>query len=160
MQEERERLRGEGGQIKFIYLRFKRWQVVGFRKARRGQKDVPWIGKLFKALTEGHEKRLVVRMPISRNERVPVSVPWSLNAALIPHQSPCSWLVQVRDTPSPIVSYYAASCWITRPDWPTGLVQCESLDSASHMLLIDIVGHLKSKKLFSFLTKIYSEVCI
>ena len=35
-----ERLRGERDQIKFVDLRFKRWQVVGFRKARRRQ-DVP-----------------------------------------------------------------------------------------------------------------------
>ena len=33
--EESERLRGERDQIKFIDLRFERWQVVGFRKARR-----------------------------------------------------------------------------------------------------------------------------
>ena len=38
--EESERLRGERGQIKFIDLRFERWQVVRFRKARRRQ-DVP-----------------------------------------------------------------------------------------------------------------------
>ena len=38
--EEGERLRGEGDQIKFIDLRFERWLVVGFRKARRRQ-DVP-----------------------------------------------------------------------------------------------------------------------
>ena len=38
--EESERLRGEGDQIKFIDLRFERWQVVRFRKARRRQ-DVP-----------------------------------------------------------------------------------------------------------------------
>ena len=37
--EESERLRGERDQIKFIDLRFERWQVVGFRKARR--QDVP-----------------------------------------------------------------------------------------------------------------------
>ena len=36
--EESERLRGEeGDQIKFIDLRFERWQVVGFRKGRRRQ---------------------------------------------------------------------------------------------------------------------------
>ena len=35
--EERERLRGERDQIKFIDLRFERWQVVRFRKARRRQ---------------------------------------------------------------------------------------------------------------------------
>ena len=35
-----ERLRGEGDQIKFIDLRFKRWQIVRLRKARRRQ-DVP-----------------------------------------------------------------------------------------------------------------------
>ena len=39
--EESERLRTEGDQIKFIDLRFERWQVVGFRKARR--QDVPLI---------------------------------------------------------------------------------------------------------------------
>ena len=38
--EESERLRRERDQIKFIDLRFERWQVVGFRKARRRQ-DVP-----------------------------------------------------------------------------------------------------------------------
>ena len=38
--EESERLRGERDQIKFIDLRLERWQVVGFRKARRRQ-DVP-----------------------------------------------------------------------------------------------------------------------
>ena len=35
--EESERLRGERDQIKFIDLRFERWQVVRFRKARRRQ---------------------------------------------------------------------------------------------------------------------------
>ena len=35
--EESERLRGERDQIKFIGLRFERWQVVRFRKARRRQ---------------------------------------------------------------------------------------------------------------------------
>ena len=38
--EESEKLRGEREQIKFIDLRFERWQVVRFRKARRKQ-DVP-----------------------------------------------------------------------------------------------------------------------
>ena len=38
--EESEQLRGERDQIKFIYLRFERWQVVGLRKARIRQ-DVP-----------------------------------------------------------------------------------------------------------------------
>ena len=38
--EESERVRGERDQIKFIDLRFKRWQVVRFRKVRRRQ-DVP-----------------------------------------------------------------------------------------------------------------------
>ena len=38
--EESERLKGERDQIKFIDLRFERWQVVRFRKARRRQ-DVP-----------------------------------------------------------------------------------------------------------------------
>ena len=33
--EESERPRGGGNQIKFIGLRFERWQVVGLRKARR-----------------------------------------------------------------------------------------------------------------------------
>ena len=37
--EESERIRGERDQMKFIDLRFKRWQVVRFRKARR--QDVP-----------------------------------------------------------------------------------------------------------------------
>ena len=35
--EERQRLRGERDQIKFIDLRFERWQVVRFRKARGSQ---------------------------------------------------------------------------------------------------------------------------
>ena len=35
--EESERLRGERDQIKSLDLRFKRWQVVGFRKGRRRQ---------------------------------------------------------------------------------------------------------------------------
>ena len=38
--EESERLRGERDQIKFIDLKFERWQVVRFRKARRRQ-EVP-----------------------------------------------------------------------------------------------------------------------
>ena len=38
--EESKWLRGERDQIKFIDLRFERWQVVRFRKARGGQ-DVP-----------------------------------------------------------------------------------------------------------------------
>ena len=33
--EKSERLREEGDQIKFIDLRFERWQVARFRKARR-----------------------------------------------------------------------------------------------------------------------------
>ena len=40
--EEGERLRGERDQIKFIDLRFERWQVVRFRKAR-GRQGVPQI---------------------------------------------------------------------------------------------------------------------
>ena len=40
--EESERLRGEEDQIKFIDLRFERWQVARFRKARRKQ-EVPQI---------------------------------------------------------------------------------------------------------------------
>ena len=39
--EERERLRGEGDQVRFIDLRFERRQVVGPRKSRR--QDVPKI---------------------------------------------------------------------------------------------------------------------
>ena len=35
--EDGERLRGERDQIKFIDLRFERWQVVGLRQARRRQ---------------------------------------------------------------------------------------------------------------------------
>ena len=35
--EEGDKLRGERDQIKFVNLRFQRWQVVGFRKARRKQ---------------------------------------------------------------------------------------------------------------------------
>ena len=38
--ERSEMLRGERDQIKFIDLRFERWQVVRFRKAR-GRQDVP-----------------------------------------------------------------------------------------------------------------------
>ena len=38
--EESERIRGERDQITFIDLRFERWQVVRFRKARRRQ-DIP-----------------------------------------------------------------------------------------------------------------------
>ena len=38
--EDSKRLRGEGVKIKFIDLRFERWQVVRSRKARRRQ-DVP-----------------------------------------------------------------------------------------------------------------------
>ena len=38
--EESERIRGERDQIKFIDLRFERWQVVKFRNARR-REDVP-----------------------------------------------------------------------------------------------------------------------
>ena len=38
--EESERLRGEGDQIKFVDLRFGRWQVVRLWKAR-GRQDVP-----------------------------------------------------------------------------------------------------------------------
>ena len=37
-EEESERLRGEGDQAKFVDLRLERWQVVGFKKARRGQR--------------------------------------------------------------------------------------------------------------------------
>ena len=40
--EESERPRGEIDQIKFIDLRFERWQAIRFRKARRRQ-DVPQI---------------------------------------------------------------------------------------------------------------------
>ena len=38
--EESERLRGEGDEIKFVDLRFGRWQVARFRKGRIRQ-DVP-----------------------------------------------------------------------------------------------------------------------
>ena len=38
--EESERIRGDRNPIKYIDLRFERWQVVGLRKARRRQ-DVP-----------------------------------------------------------------------------------------------------------------------
>ena len=37
---EREKLRGERDLVKFIDLRFERWQVVGLRKAGRRQ-DIP-----------------------------------------------------------------------------------------------------------------------
>ena len=40
--EESERLGGERNQIKFIDLRFERWQVLSFENARRRQ-DVPYI---------------------------------------------------------------------------------------------------------------------
>ena len=33
--EESEQLRGQRDKIKFIHLRFERWQVAGLRKARR-----------------------------------------------------------------------------------------------------------------------------
>ena len=36
--EKSEKLRGERDQIKFIDLRFERWQVVRFKRARRRQK--------------------------------------------------------------------------------------------------------------------------
>ena len=39
---ESEQLRGEEDKIKFIDLRFERWQVVRFRKAR-GRQDVPQV---------------------------------------------------------------------------------------------------------------------
>ena len=35
--EESERLGGDGDQIKFIDLKFERWQILGFRKVRRRQ---------------------------------------------------------------------------------------------------------------------------
>ena len=35
--DESERLRGEGNEIKFVDVRFKGWQVVEFRKGRRKQ---------------------------------------------------------------------------------------------------------------------------
>ena len=38
--EESDRLRGKRDKVKFIDLRFERWQVVGFRKGR-GRQDVP-----------------------------------------------------------------------------------------------------------------------
>ena len=38
-QEESERLKGERDQVKFIDLRFERWQVASLRKAR-GRQDV------------------------------------------------------------------------------------------------------------------------
>ena len=40
--EESKRLRGERDQVKFIDVRFERWQVVRFRKSRRRQ-EVPQI---------------------------------------------------------------------------------------------------------------------
>ena len=40
--EESKKLRGERDQIKFINLRFERWQVVRFRKSR-GRQEVPQI---------------------------------------------------------------------------------------------------------------------
>ena len=44
---ESERLRGEGDQIKLIDLRFERWQVVRFRKARRRQYILRMNGDLW-----------------------------------------------------------------------------------------------------------------
>ena len=46
--EESEQLRRERDKIKFIYLRFERWQVVGLRKARRSIAALikvtgPWV---------------------------------------------------------------------------------------------------------------------
>ena len=41
--EESEQPRGERDQIKFIDLRFERWQVVRFRKARGGQDMVVYL---------------------------------------------------------------------------------------------------------------------
>ena len=38
--EDSKRLRGEGDRSKFVNLRFERWQVVGFRKAR-GRQGIP-----------------------------------------------------------------------------------------------------------------------
>ena len=38
--EESERLRGEGDQLKFVDIRFERWQLGGLRKGRRRQ-DAP-----------------------------------------------------------------------------------------------------------------------
>ena len=38
--QESKRLRGERGQVKFIDLRFERWQVVGFGKGT-GRQDFP-----------------------------------------------------------------------------------------------------------------------
>ena len=40
------RLRREGDQVKFSDRRFERWQVVGFRKARRKQEEGQTIHKL------------------------------------------------------------------------------------------------------------------
>ena len=37
-----EKLRGEGDQIKFIDLRFERWQVLGFFPFRANQLKVHW----------------------------------------------------------------------------------------------------------------------
>ena len=42
--EESKKLRRERDQIKFIDLRFERWQVVGLRKARRTQ-EAPHIAR-------------------------------------------------------------------------------------------------------------------
>ena len=39
---ESERLRVEGDQIKFIDLRFERWQVIGFRKQEEGRTFQKW----------------------------------------------------------------------------------------------------------------------
>ena len=40
--EESKGLRGERDQIKFTYLRFERWQVVGFRKQEGGRTFHKW----------------------------------------------------------------------------------------------------------------------
>ena len=45
-EEECEKLRGERDQIKFIDLRFERWQVLGLRKARRKQEESKMFRKL------------------------------------------------------------------------------------------------------------------
>ena len=50
--EESEQLRGERDQIKFIDLRFERWQVIRFRKARGrpGPFEEVWVCALARLL--------------------------------------------------------------------------------------------------------------
>ena len=71
--EESERLRGEIDHIKFIDLRFTRWQVVRFRKAR-GRQDVPYIAvtwhsfhHFFQQMAQISKKHLTLLMGYSKH---------------------------------------------------------------------------------------------